>query len=101
MRARRPITTSPFRWTSERMSPFVIQLDDRILSLARGGEVLSSAPGLPLEQIDRLQEQLARRIAEQPLQEAEHVWVTSPARADAHLLSSVVDALRGIALPVD
>ena len=83
------------------MQPFAIQLDDRMLSLARGGQVLSSAPSGPLEAMARLQEHLLQRIAQQPLQGDERVWVASPASADARVLGTVVDALRGIALPVD
>ena len=83
------------------MHPFAIQLDDRMLSLARAGQVMSSEPSGPIEATERLQEHLLRRIAEHPLQEDERVWVTSPASADARTLSTVVDALRGIALPVD
>lgn len=83
------------------MQPFAVQLDDRMLSLARGGQVMSSAPSGAIEATQRLQEHLLRRIADQPLKDDERVWVASPANADARILSTVVDALHGIALPVD
>lgn len=83
------------------MQPFAIQLDDRMLSLARGGQVLSSAQSGPIEVVARLQEHILQRITEQPLKDDERIWIASPASADAGMLSKVVDALRGIALPVD
>lgn len=44
---------------------------------------------------------LARCLAEQPLKEGERIWIASSAKADARGLSAVVDATRGIGLPVD
>lgn len=85
------------------MRPFAMDLGDRMLSLARGGQVLSSGPGVPTDtdSMAQLEDELARCIAGQPLNEGEHVWIASSARADTGNLASVIDAARRVGLPVD
>jgi hypothetical protein len=49
----------------------------------------------------QLQARLSQLIAEQPPNEGERVWLVSSAREDPSSLAAIVDAARGVGLPVD
>src|SRR5581483_7370969 len=122
------------------MRPFVIELDDRAVSFAREGQVLSSAPSVvwdgstgelagtsawhalrrhptatstrhlgallsqtaPSDRVVALvAAELIRRLAVQPPESGERVWIAAPARASERGLSAMLAIAQSLSLPVD
>lgn len=85
------------------MQSFALEINDRALSIARDGRVLSSERGVSLDSAadEALAVDLTRRLAEHHPEQDEHVWIASAALADARNLSRILDVARGAGLQVD
>ncbi len=82
------------------MQPIAIELNDRMLSLARGGRVMASANRATGEGAagESLTFELGQLMREYPLAGDERTWIASSALADVRQLGEILDVSRGAGL---